>query len=177
MKNYSVKSLMAGAAILALTASGAFAETVFNRGNSADPESLDPHKTATVYEANILRDLFMGLMIHNAKAALEAGAAESYTVSADGKVYTFKMRAGAKWSDGSAVTANDFVYSWQRLVNKDTAAEYAYMLAPVVNAEAITKGESYCGVIDVLGTAFDACYNPIKNAGKIVGASYIGHKK
>jgi oligopeptide transport system substrate-binding protein len=141
MKHYGIRSLLAGAAILALSASASFAEVIFNRGNSADPESLDPHKTSTVYEANILRDLFMGLMIHNAKAELEPGAAESYTVSGDGKVYTFKMRAGAKWSDGSPVTAHDFVYSWQRLVNKDTAAEYAYMLSPVVNADAVTKGE------------------------------------
>ncbi|MCA0432826.1 MAG: peptide ABC transporter substrate-binding protein [Proteobacteria bacterium] len=141
MKHYTMKSLMAGAAILALTAGNAFADVVFNRGNSADPESLDPHKTSTVYEANILRDLFMGLMIHNAKAELEPGAAESYTVSEDGKVYTFKLRAGAKWSDGTPVTAQDFVFSWQRLVDPATAAEYAYLLSPVVNADAITKGE------------------------------------
>ena len=130
-----------GAAILAITATGAFAEVVFNRGNSADPESLDPHKTSTVYEANILRDLFTGLMAQDAKANVIPGAAESYTMSPDGKVYTFKLRADGKWSDGTPVTANDFVYSWQRLVNKDTAAEYAYMLAPVVNAEDITAGK------------------------------------
>lgn len=135
------KSFLIGTSMLVMTASGAFAEVVFNRGNSADPESLDPHKTSTVYEANIIRDLFMGLMIHNAKAELEPGAAESYTVSTDGKVYTFKMRAGATWSDGSPVTADDFVYSWRRLVDPATAAEYAYMLSPVVNADAITKGE------------------------------------
>ncbi|MEP7174652.1 MAG: peptide ABC transporter substrate-binding protein [Aestuariivirga sp.] len=120
---------------------GAFAEVVFNRGNSADPESLDPHKTSTVYEAHILRDLFMGLTIHNAKAEVEPGAAESWTISPDGKVYTFKLRAGATWSDGSPVTANDFVFSWQRVVDPATAAEYAYMLAPVVNAEDVTAGK------------------------------------
>ena len=69
------------------------------------------------------------------------GAAESWTVSPDGKIYTFKLRADGKWSDGTPVTANDFVFSWRRLVDPATAAEYAYMLAPVVNAEAITKGE------------------------------------
>ena len=53
----------------------------------------------------------------------------------DGKVYAFKMRAGATWSDGSPITANDFVFAWQRLVDPATGAEYAYMLAPVVNAE------------------------------------------
>ena len=51
------------------------------------------------------------------------------------------------------------------------------MLARNKAYEAVSKGESYCGPIDVLGTAFDACYNPIKSAGKIIGVSYVGHKK
>jgi len=135
------KSWLIGTTMLVMSATGAFAEVVFNRGNSADPESLDPHKTSTVYEANILRDLFSGLTVQNAKAEVIPGAAESWTVSPDGKVYTFKLRADGKWSDGTPVTANDYVFSWRRLVDPATAAEYAYMLAPVVNAEAITKGE------------------------------------
>ena len=130
---FSLKSWLVGCSMLAMTTTGAFAEVVYNRGNSADPESLDPHKTSTVYEANILRDLFMGLMVQDAKAQVQPGAAESHTVSADGKTYTFKLRQGALWSDGSPVTADDFVYSWRRLVDPATAAEYAYMLAPVVN--------------------------------------------
>lgn len=136
-----LKAAFVGTTMLAMTATGAFAEVVFNRGNSADPESLDPHKTSTVYEANILRDLFMGLMIQNARAEVEPGAAESHAVSEDGKVYTFKMRQGATWSDGTPVTANDFVYSWRRVVDPATAAEYAYMLAPVMNAEDVTAGK------------------------------------
>ena len=135
------KSLLAGSTMLMMTASGALAETVLNRGNSADPESLDPHKTSTTYEANILRDLFMGLTTQDAKANVIPGAAESWAKSADGKTYTFKLRADGKWSDGSPLTAQDFVFSWQRLVNAATAAEYAYLLAPVVNAEDITAGK------------------------------------
>jgi oligopeptide transport system substrate-binding protein len=138
---FSLKSWLIGCSMLAMTTTGAFAEVVYNRGNSADPESLDPHKTSTVYEANILRDLFMGLMVQDAKAQVQPGAAESYSVSADGKTYSFKLRQGALWSDGSPVTADDFVYSWRRLVDPATAAEYAYMLAPVVNAEDITAGK------------------------------------
>ena len=149
MRFKPLKALFAGSAILALTATMAFADVVFNRGNSADPESLDPHKTSTVYEAHILRDLFQGLMVQNAKAEIEPGAAESYTVSDDGKVYTFKLRQGGQWSDGTLVTANDFVFSWQRLVNPATAAEYAYMLAPVVNAEEITAGKMQPGDLGV----------------------------
>ncbi|HQX85743.1 MAG TPA: peptide ABC transporter substrate-binding protein, partial [Aestuariivirga sp.] len=77
------KSWLVGTTMLVMGTTGAFAEVVFNRGNSADPESLDPHKTSTVYEAHILRDLFMGLTIHNAKAEVEPGAAESWTISPD----------------------------------------------------------------------------------------------
>ncbi len=80
--NKHIRSWLAGTTMLVMTATGAFAEVVLNRGNSADPESLDPHKTSTVYEANILRDLFTGLAAQNAKAEVVPGAAESWTVSA-----------------------------------------------------------------------------------------------
>ena len=135
------KAWLAGSTMLVMATTGAFAEVVLNRGNSADPESLDPHKTSTVYEGHILRDLFIGLMAQDAKANVGPGAAESHEISADGKTYTFKMRPGAKWSDGSPVTAHDFVYSWQRLVDPATASEYAYLLAPVVGAEDITAAK------------------------------------
>ncbi len=139
--NMNFKSWAIGTTMLMMTATGAFAEVVFNRGNSADPESLDPHKTSTVYEAHILRDLFLGLTTEDAKSEVIPGAAESWTISPDGKVYTFKLRPGALWSDGSPVTAHDFVFSWQRVTDPATAGEYAYMLAPVVNAEDVTAGK------------------------------------
>ncbi len=93
----------------------AFAEVVYNRGNAADPESLDPHKTSTVYEAQyparpVRRSGHAGRRMPN----LIPGAAESWTVSDDGTVYTFKLRQDAVWSDGSPVTADDFVYSFRR---------------------------------------------------------------
>jgi oligopeptide transport system substrate-binding protein len=138
-----LKRLVQASAAIALAAmltGAASAEMVYNRGNSADPESLDPHKTSTVYEAHILRDLFLGLTTEDAKAETIPGAAESWTVSDDQKVWTFHLRKDGKWSDGSPVTANDFVFSWQRLVTPATGAEYAYMLSPVVNADEITAG-------------------------------------
>ena len=145
----NLKQLLAASAITLMWISQASAEVVFNRGNSADPESLDPHKTSTVYEGNILRDMFLGLMTQNARAEAIPGAAESYTISPDGLVYTFKMRAGAMWSDGSPVTANDFVFSWNRLVDPATASEYAYLASPVVNGDAINKGEKKPGELGV----------------------------
>ena len=133
--------VLAGVSIVALLSTAAFAEVVYNRGNSADPESLDPHKTSTVYEAHILRDIFEGLVMQDQHAELIPGAAESWTVSDDGTVYTFKIRADAVWSNGDPVTAEDFVYSFRRLLTPETAAEYASMLYVVKNGEAINKGE------------------------------------
>ncbi|WP_116134480.1 peptide ABC transporter substrate-binding protein [Tropicimonas sp. IMCC34043] len=126
-------------AVLTLPLAG-MAETVLNRGNLDDPESLDPHRTSTLAEANLMRDLFSGLMGLDPDAKLIPDAAASWRVSDDGLSYTFTLRADGKWSDGSPVTAADFVYSWRRVVTPETAAEYAYMLAPVKNAEAITAG-------------------------------------
>jgi len=74
------------------------------------------------------------------KAELIPGAAESWTVSDDGTVYTFKIREDAVWSNGDPVTADDFVYAFQRLQNPETAAEYASMLYVVKGAEAVNTG-------------------------------------
>src|SRR5215218_7360092 len=130
-----------------IVAAGAFsapalAEVIYNRGSAAEPESVDPHKTSTVYEAHVLRDLSEGLVMQDSKAQLIPGAAESWTVSDDGKVYTFKLRKDAVWSDGSPVTADDFVYSFHRLEDPATGAEYASMLFPIVNAEEINSGKA-----------------------------------
>lgn len=132
-------TLALGAGVLSVPA---FAETVYNRGSAAEPESLDPHKTSTVYEAHVLRDLFQGLIMQDKKANIIPGAAESWTVSDDGTVYTFKLRKDAQWSDGSPVTAGDFVFAFQRLEDPATAAEYASMLYPIKNAEAVNSGKA-----------------------------------
>ncbi len=131
--------LLAGGLMLPLSAANA--ESVYNRGANGDPQALDPHKSSTVEEANILRDLFSGLVAQDPDAKLIPGAAESWSVSADSKVYTFKLRKH-EWSDGTPVTADDFVFSMRRVVDAATASEYAYMLAPVVKAEDITAGKA-----------------------------------
>jgi oligopeptide transport system substrate-binding protein len=113
----------------------AFADVVYNRGSAAELQSVDPHKTSTVYEANVLRDLFQGLVMQDEKANVIPGAAESWTVSDDGTVYTFKLRKNGLWSDGTPVTAEDFVFAFQRLEDPATGAEYASMLYPVKGAE------------------------------------------
>jgi oligopeptide transport system substrate-binding protein len=140
--NMSFKTLLVGTTMLMMTTTGAFAESVWNRGENSDIQSLDPHKTSTVEEANILRDLFTGLVTEDAEGGLIPGAAESWTVSPDGKVYTFKLRKEDVWSDGSPVTAGDFVFAWRRVVDPKTGSEYASMAFPVLNAEQINGGKA-----------------------------------
>ncbi|WP_119272593.1 peptide ABC transporter substrate-binding protein [Taklimakanibacter deserti] len=137
----SLRSLLLATALVTISYSAAFAEMIYNRGNTTDPESLDPHKTSTVNEAHILRDMFSGLVMQDAKAELIPGAATSWTISDDGKVYTFKLREGATWSNGDPVTADDFVYSFRRLEQPETKAEYASMMYVVKNAKEINEGK------------------------------------
>ena len=84
------------------------------RNNGSEVQSLDPHKIEGVPESNISRDLFEGLLVSDLDGHPVAGVAEKWD-NKDFKVWTFHLRKDAKWSDGSPVTAQDFVYSWQRL--------------------------------------------------------------
>jgi len=119
----------------------AWAATI-NIHNGADPSSLDPHKISGDWENRITGDIFEGLVTDDIGAQPIPGQAESWEISDDGLVYTFTLRDGIAWSDGKAVTASDFVYSFQRLMNPETAAEYAYLQYPIKNAEAINSGEN-----------------------------------
>jgi oligopeptide transport system substrate-binding protein len=106
-------------------ASPALAETVLHRGNAGEPQTLDQAHTSINIEEFILKDLYEGLTIYDAAGKIVPGAAETWDLSDDGLVYTFKLRADAKWSDGSPVTAEDFVFSLQRVEDPKTAAGYA----------------------------------------------------
>ena len=68
------------------------AEIVYHRSNTGEPETLDPHKTSMVYEAHILRDIYEGLVVYDAKSKVIPAVAQSWTVSDDGAIYTFKLR-------------------------------------------------------------------------------------
>jgi oligopeptide transport system substrate-binding protein len=113
-----------------------------HRGNGAEPETLDLHKSSGIPEATIQRDLFEGLVTESAMGELIAGAAETWQQSEEGTQWTFQLRKTGKWSDGSPVIAGDFVYALQRAVNPATASEYAFILWPIKNAKAISKGEN-----------------------------------
>jgi oligopeptide transport system substrate-binding protein len=146
------------AATIAASAVPALAEVVLRRGNAAEPQTLDQHHTSIDIERNILKDLYEGLTVFDAAGKITPGAAESWTASADGLVYTFKIRANAKWSDGSPVTADDFVYSFRRVEDPKTAAGYANILYPIKNAQKINSAKPEAPVsVDTLGVkAIDA---------------------
>ena len=109
-------------------------------GNGGEPLTLDPHRYNLNLEEKILADLFEGLTAHDADGRVVAGAAESWSTSADGLVWTFRLREDARWSDGEPVTAADFVYSFQRLLAPRTAASLAYFLYAIDGAQAVNAG-------------------------------------
>jgi len=113
---------------------------VLHRGNGDEPQTLDPHLAEGVPSANILLDLFEGLTSTAPDGRIVPGAALHWDISRDGLTYTFYLDPDGRWSNGEPVTAEDFVWSWRRVVDPRTAATYGRMLAPVVNAEAIFGG-------------------------------------
>ncbi|MGZ5937278.1 MAG: peptide ABC transporter substrate-binding protein [Rhizomicrobium sp.] len=112
---------------------------MLTRGNGAEPDTLDPHKASGNWENNIIGDMFIGLMTDGADGEPVPGAAESFTMSADGLTYTFKLRDHT-WSDGVPVTAHDYVYSFRRIADPKTAAQYVSILYPMKNMQKAAAG-------------------------------------
>lgn len=129
--------VFAGALFLARSARLEPADYVFNNGTEV--ATLDPARVTGVPEGRIIKALFEGLVVKHPRT-LEAlpGMADSWEVSEDGLVYTFHIREEAKWTNGDPVTSDDFMFSWERFLNPNTAAEYAYQLWYVVGAENYT---------------------------------------
>lgn len=107
-----------------------------------EPASLDPVKAVGLPEIQVIRDLFEGLTNQDAHGKIVPGVAQSWS-SSDNKTWIFTLRNTARWSNGEPVTAHDFVYSWQRLVDPKNSASFAWFagLSGIENATAITKGE------------------------------------
>ncbi|AIP94857.1 oligopeptide ABC transporter substrate-binding protein OppA [Salmonella enterica] len=154
MSNITKKSLIAAGILAALmAASAANAADVpagvqladkqtLVRNNGSEVQSLDPHKIEGVPESNVNRDLFEGLLISDVEGHPSPGVAEKWE-NKDFKVWTFHLRKNAKWSDGTPVTASDFVYSWQRLADPNTASPYASYLqyGHIANIDDIIAGK------------------------------------
>ncbi len=135
-----LKGAAVGTLAALLMSSAAMAVTL-NLGNGSEPGSLDPHKASGDWENRIVGELYEGLLAEDQKAEPIPGQAESWTISDDGLVYTFKLRQDAKWSDGEPVTAQNFVDAFQRLFDPKTAADYAYLQYPIKNSSKIASGE------------------------------------
>jgi oligopeptide transport system substrate-binding protein len=113
---------------------------VLVRGGGADPDSLDPQKVRGAEAQGIVRDLCEGLTTLDKNAAVAPGVASRWSVSADGKLYTFTLRPEARWSNGERVVAADFVAGLRRLVDPATASGYAQYADVIVNTDDVVAG-------------------------------------
>ena len=111
-------------------------------GNGTEPQTLDPQIATGVPESHIISAVMEGLVLKNRKT-LEPipGVAESWDISSDGTVYTFKLRDNARWSNGDTHTAHDYAWSWWRALQPALGNLYAYMLFPIKNARQYYEGD------------------------------------
>ncbi len=111
-------------------------------GNGAEPSDLDPHVAVAFTDSTLLVALFEGLtVIDEATSKPLPGAAASWDISADGLTYTFHLRPDGVWSNGDPVTAQDFVFSIERILSPKLASDYAYMLDVLAGAADYTAGK------------------------------------
>ena len=137
-------TVLASAALLAAcgsnNSSSSSAKKTLTWMDSAEIPTMDMSKATDVTSFNQLSNTMEGLYRLGKGSKLEKGLATSEKVSKDGKTYTFTLRK-SKWSDGSELTAKDFVYSWQRTVNPKTASQYSYLFSGIKNADQIVAGK------------------------------------
>jgi oligopeptide transport system substrate-binding protein len=117
-------------------------EVLLRRGNAGEPDSLDPQRSEEAFSRQIIRDLYDGLVDEGADGELVPRAARDWTVSADGLVWTFRLREDARWSNGDPVTAEDFVAGLRRAVDPAIASTSGGLLAPLAGAGPIIRGEA-----------------------------------
>ena len=132
--------LLIFAITMLLLAQTAWPVTV-SRGLGPEPDSLDIHQAQGLAAINLLRDLREGLLSFDAKGELVPGQAESWQVLDGGKRYRFTIRPDAKWSNGDAVTAADFIRAWHRAFSPQTASATVGLLQIVMNATAVLSGK------------------------------------
>ncbi|QNU18109.1 peptide ABC transporter substrate-binding protein [Geobacillus zalihae] len=116
-------------------------EQVLNLLETQEIPSLDSALATDQVSFIVLNNVMEGLYRLGKDNKPVPGVAESYTVSEDGKTYTFKLRQDAKWSNGDPVTAHDFVFAWRRVLDPKTKAEYAYIMYDIKNAAAVNTGK------------------------------------
>lgn len=114
---------------------------------TAEPPTLDPAQAKDSQTNTVLKFLYEGLVRIDADGKEQAGVAKDWTISEDGLKYVFNLNPDAKWSNGDAITAEDFVRSWERALKPETASAYAYQLYYIKGAEGynLSKDETYKG--------------------------------
>ncbi|MFW5816059.1 MAG: peptide ABC transporter substrate-binding protein [Wenzhouxiangella sp.] len=120
-----------------------------HRGLGPEPDALDIHLAQSLSALNVLRDLHEGLVTLDAGGRLVPGVARAWTVSDDGRVWTFELDPAARWSDGSAIEAAHFVAGWRRALDPQTAAPMAGLLDPVSGAVAVRRGQAESSALKV----------------------------
>ncbi|MBT8852006.1 peptide ABC transporter substrate-binding protein [Lactobacillus delbrueckii subsp. bulgaricus] len=145
-KTFSVgATVLASAALLAACGSNSSKESssskkTLNWTVTSEIPTMDMSKATDATSFNQLSNTMEGLYRLGKNSKLEKALATSEKVSKDGKTYTYTLRK-SKWSDGSELTAKDFVYSWRRTVDPKTASQYSYLFSGIKNADAIVAGK------------------------------------
>lgn len=111
------------------------------RGNGPEPSTLDPHRCPEVACANVLRDLYEGLVAEDGAGRLVPGLAERWEVSDDGRTWTFHLREGQRWSNGEPLDAPQVLASLRRAFEPATAAPFAAHMDAIENAGAVQRGQ------------------------------------
>lgn len=128
------------------------AKNEFRMNLSTEPPTMDPAQVQDQVSATVINGIYEGLTRVNEKGEVEPGIAKDWTVSDDGKMYTFNLREDAKWSNGDALTAHDFEFSWKRALDPDLKPEvsaYAYQLYYLVGGEAYNTGNGSADAVGV----------------------------
>ncbi|MCV3315811.1 peptide ABC transporter substrate-binding protein [Pediococcus ethanolidurans] len=125
---------------------------VVNWTESSELPSIYPSLATDEISFNLLNNTNEGLYRLGKNNKIEPGMATKTTVSKDGKTYKFTLRKNAKWSNGDSVTAQDFVYSWQRINNPKTGSQYAYLYSGVKNADQIQAGKKAVSTLGIKAT-------------------------
>lgn len=109
--------------------------------NGEDAPTLDPALSSDVTSARVIYDIFAGLVDFDQKNQPIPGLAEKWDISPDGETYTFYLRDGIKFSDGTPITADDVVFSWRRVADPKTASPYSTLMSNIVNGQDIINGK------------------------------------
>ncbi len=139
-----------GVLLAGLLCSGLAAAQTLDRGNGPEPSTLDAHRCPEVACANVLRDLYEGLVAEDARGELIPGMAERWSETPDGTTWTFVLRPDLRWSNGESLDAAQIVASFRRAFAPATAAPFAGHFDAIANATAVQRGEQAADTLGIV---------------------------